>query len=66
METKIEKQLRFLKAYVVISSLVFGVFIVSAFTIQSRKQKFQEIDVVRIHVAEKDGKVKGVISNKER
>ena len=66
METKIEKQLRFLKAYVVISGLVFGVFIVSAFTVQNRKQKFEEIDVERINVIEKDGKVKLVISNKER
>jgi cytochrome oxidase Cu insertion factor (SCO1/SenC/PrrC family) len=65
METKIERELRFLKAYAVIATIVFAVFILTAFTLQ-KKQKFEEIDVERINVVEKDGKLKLVISNKER
>ena len=66
MNTKLEKEVRFLKAYAVISTLVFGVFTVTGFTAQSRKQKFEEIDVERINVVEKDGKLRMVISNQER
>ena len=66
MNTKLEKEVRFLKAYAVISTLVFGVLTITAFTAQSRKQKFEEIDVERINVVEKDGKLRMVISNQER
>jgi hypothetical protein len=66
METKIEKELRFLKAYAVIATVLCGLFVASAFTLQSRKQKFDEIDVERINIVEKDGKLKLVISNKEK
>ncbi len=66
MKTKIEKELRFLKAYALITTLLFGVFVLTAFTVQSRKQKFAEIDVERINVVEKGCKVKLVITNKER
>lgn len=66
MNTKLEKEVRFLKAYAVISTLVFGVFTVTAFTAQNRQQKFDEIDVERINVVEKDGKLRMVISNQER
>lgn len=66
MNTKLEKEVRFLKAYAVISTLLFGVFTVTAFTVQSRKQKFEEIDVERINVVEKDGRLRMVISNQER
>ncbi len=66
METKIEKELRFLKAYAVASALIFAVFVLTAFTVYDKKQKFGEIDVERINVVEKDGKLKMVVSNKER
>lgn len=36
------------------------------FKIQTQKPKFEEIDVERINIVEKDGKVRLVISNKER
>lgn len=65
METKIEKEVRYLKIYAVVSTLFFAVFLLSAFAIGSKK-KFEEIDVERINVVEKDGKLKMVISNKER
>jgi hypothetical protein len=66
METKLEREVRFLKAYAVVATLLCAVFVLTAFTMQSRKQKFEEIDVERINIVEKDGQVKLVISNKER
>ena len=65
METKIEKEVRYLKIYVVVSTLFFAVFLLSAFAVVSKK-KFEEIDVERINVVEKDGKLKMVISNQAR
>ncbi len=65
METKIEKEVRYLKIYAVVSTLFFAVFLLSAFATQSKK-KFEEIDVERINIVEKDGKLKMVISNQER
>lgn len=66
MESRLEKEVRFLKAYAVVATLICGVFVLTAFTAQTRRQKFEEIDVERINVVEKDGKLKMVISNKER
>jgi len=65
METKIEKEARYLKIYAVVSTLFFAVFLLSAFAIQNNR-KFEEIDVERINIIEKDGKLKMVISNQER
>jgi hypothetical protein len=66
METKLEKEVRFLKIYAVTATLLCAVFLLSAFASQNKKQKFTEIDVERINIVEKDGKLKMVISNKER
>jgi hypothetical protein len=66
METKLEKEVRFLKIYAVVITLGCAVFFLTAFAIQSKKQKFEEIDVERINIVEKDGKLRMVISNQER
>lgn len=66
METRLEKEVRFLKIYAVVATLLCAVFLLSAFASQNRRQKFEEIDVERINIVEKDGKLKMVISNKER
>ncbi len=66
METKLEKEVRFLKIYAVVITLACAVFFLTAFAIQSKKQKFEEIDVERINIVEKDGKLRMVISNQER
>ena len=66
MESKLEREVRFLKGYAVIATLACGAFIVSAFTLQNRRQKFEEIDAERINIVEKDGSVRLVISNRER
>lgn len=65
METKVEKELRYLKRYCFVVTLLCGVFVLSAFTQANRKQKFDEIDVGRINLVEKDGKLRMIISNKE-
>ncbi len=66
MENKLEKEVRFLKIYAVAATLFCAVFFLSAFAFQNKKQKFDEIDVGRINVVEKDGKLKMIITNKER
>jgi hypothetical protein len=66
METRLEKEVRFLKAYAFVATLVCAVFLLSAFTLQNRKQKFEEIDVERLNIVEKDGKLRFVFTNEER
>lgn len=66
MEAKLEKKMRFLQGYAIVATLVCAVFALAAFTQQGGKQKFAEIDVERINVVEKDGKLRMVISNQER
>lgn len=61
-----EKEVRFLKIYAVVATLFCAVFVLSAFALQNKKQKFAEIDVERINIVEKDGKLRMVISNQER
>ena len=66
MESKIDKEVNFLKAYAIVATLICSVFLLTAFAAQNKKQKFAEIDVERINVVEKDGKLKMVISNAAR
>lgn len=62
---KIEKDLRFLKIYSGLMTLVCAILFAAVFKlIDSRK--FSEIDVERINIVESDGKVRMVISNKLR
>lgn len=64
-QSKIEKELRFLKIYAGVATLVCATVFLTAFS-SNQKQKFGEIDVERINVVEKDGKLRMVISNQER
>jgi hypothetical protein len=66
MDTKTQRELRFLRAYVVLTTTLAGVLAVSAFTQAQQKAKFTEIDVERINVLEPDGKYRMVISNRAR
>ena len=61
---RVSRELRFLRAYVLISTLLFGGLTVTAF--RQDKQRFTELDVQRINIVEPDGKLRMVISNKER
>jgi hypothetical protein len=67
MQTKLERDVLFLKIYALVTTLFCCVFVFSAFAFQeNRKQKFEEIGVERINIIEKDGKLRMVISNRER
>ena len=66
METRLERDVRFLKIYAVITTLLCALFLLSAFTTHNKKPKFEEIDVERINIVEKDGRLRMVISNEER
>src|SRR5688572_5411890 len=67
MSANLERDVRFLKRYAVISTLAFGVLAVAAFRQQSpEKVKFTEIDVERINVVEPNGMYRMVISNRPR
>src|SRR5688500_18911636 len=52
--------------YAAVVTLFWAVFFLSAFVTQDKKQRFEEIDVERINVVEKDGKLRLVISNQAR
>jgi hypothetical protein len=66
METKLQRDVRFLKAYSIIITLLLAVIAFSANSNANQKNKFEEIDVERINIVEKDGKLKMVISNSGR
>lgn len=66
METKLQRDVRFLKAYSVVITLLLAVTALTAISHANQKTKFDEIDVERINIVEKDGKLKMVISNAER
>jgi hypothetical protein len=69
--TRIERDLRLLKAYALVMTLLVGVLALAAFTpagrsAQPAKQRFTEIDVERLNVVEPDGKYRLVLSNRPR
>jgi len=67
MESKLDREVRHLKVYAVVSTLLFSLLFVLGFSVASEdKTKFGEIDVERINVVEKTGKLDLVISNAER
>ncbi len=66
MATAIERQVRFLQVYAVVATLVGAALFVLTFSGWRGNRKFDEIDVGRINVVEKDGKLRMVISNQER
>ena len=66
MDNEIRRELRLLKGYAIVVTALLGTLSLAAFRQASQKQKFTEIDVERINVVEKDGKLRMVISNRER
>jgi len=64
MDDRLRRELRFLRAYVLISTIALGGLTISAF--RQQKQRFTEIDVERINVVEPNGNLRMVISNRER
>jgi uncharacterized protein with GYD domain len=63
---KLQRDVRLLKAYALVVTLLIGVLAFAGFSQANQKNKFAEIDVERINIVEKDGKLKMVISNGER
>jgi hypothetical protein len=63
---KIIREVRYLKLYSLVLTCMLLFFVLMSFRRDSGKPKFQEIDVERINVVEKDGTLKLVISNSER
>lgn len=62
---KMNKELVFLRTFAVTAALGF-VFIASSAFKKNGNQKFNEIDVERINIVEKDGTVKMIITNVEK
>ena len=57
METKLEKQVRYLRTYAIIATVFCAAFILTNFSLQNRK-----IDVECINLAEKRGKVTMILT----
>ena len=66
MDHDVRRELRLLKGYAIVITALLGTVSLAAFRQASQKQKFTEIDVERINVVEKDGKLRMVISNRDR
>ena len=66
MDAQIRRELRILKGYAVVVTLLLGTISLTAFQQATQKQRFTEIDVERINVVEKNGNLRMVISNRER
>ena len=64
-QNELEKKIFRLQAFCVIMVLVGGCILLMGFS-SDKKQKFDEIDVKRINVLDDDGKLRMVISNKDR
>ena len=61
MDPKLRRDVRWLKIYALCSTAAFAVLALTAFqrpNAASKKTKFDEIDVERINVVEKDGKLR--------
>lgn len=66
MTDPIRRELRLLKGYAVVVTLLLGTLSIAAFRQSSQKTRFTEIDVERINIVEPDGKLRMVISNRPR
>jgi len=66
MDNKSRIELRFLKVYAVVSLGLVGLLFFIAARGQTQKARFEEIDVERINIVEKDGRLRLTISNNER
>jgi hypothetical protein len=63
---RIRRELQLLKAYALISALVFAALILVAARGPAPRAKYDELDVQRINIVEPDGTLRLVLSNKAR
>ena len=66
MNSSLERKIRLLEWYAFFSTLVFCILLLTGFTKNTPKATFDEIDVQRINVVEKDGSLRLVIANEDR
>ncbi len=66
MSDKTQRDLRILKTYALISSLLFVALFFMGIKQGPQRSKFEEIEVERINIVEKDGKIRLAISNRDR
>jgi len=66
MNEKLIKEVRFLKLYAIVTTVIFAGLFTFGFTKQGEKYIFEEIDVERINIVEKTGELRMVISNQAR
>ena len=67
MDTTLRRDVRLLKIYTLCSTAAFTILALAAFRRPAPPNaKFDEIDVQRINIVEKDGKLRLVISNRDR
>lgn len=66
MDNHVRRELKLLKVYAVIVTVLLGTLSLAAFRLGTQKVKFTEIDVERINIVEPDGKLRMVISNRPR
>jgi hypothetical protein len=65
-EQQIRRELRLLKGYALVTTVMITILTLGAFRRNTAHEKFTEIDVERINVMEPDGKYRMVISNRPR
>lgn len=63
---KLIREVHMLKIYAASLTIAFVLLFLLAFKSSNEHQRFEEIDVERINIVEKDGTLKMVISNKKR
>ena len=66
MPDSVRRELRILRVYGLVATMLLVVFSLSAFKQATQKARFSEIDVERINVVEPDGKYRMVISNQAK
>lgn len=66
MSSTLERDVRMLKRYAIITTMAGGIALLSAFSRRDQPQSFSEINVERINVVERDGRLRMVISNQAR
>lgn len=66
MAHRLRRELRLLRAHVVITTSLLIVLLLAGFLQAAQRTRFTEIDVERINVVEPDGKLRMVISNRPR
>jgi hypothetical protein len=66
MRRSIRRELRFLRGYAVVNTIVLTVIATAAFRQSPAPQKFDEITVQRMNVVDANGTLRLVVSNKDR